>query len=158
MEHPQHYKRRNRLPQPKFQLRLTGIFAGLCALALIGQTLVIGAQLTEAAQGMSSGGNELADAVPGLMWRSWLGSAALILPALMLIGVRITFRFAGPLFRMERHLEAVAAGEWPEPCKIREKDDMQDLCVVMNAALESARAQGAAEARNASSATEKIAA
>lgn len=136
------YRRKNRLPQPRFQLRLVGVFAGLCVLALLSQTLVIGWQLTEHAQSMSAGGAQLAAAVPWIMVRSVLISAALTLPALMLIGVRITFRFAGPLYRIERHLESVARGESPGPCRIRKTDDMQQLCQMVNAALDSARAEG----------------
>ena len=142
MKQDQSNKRRSRLPQPRFQLRLVGVFAGLCALALLGQALVVGALLTEISGTMSSGGSQLGESVPEIMVRSVLASALLILPPLMLIGIRITFRFAGPLYRIEQHLKTVVKGEWPGPCQVRKTDEMQELCQLLNAALESARAQG----------------
>ena len=50
---------------------------------------------------------------------------------------------------INRVLGAVARGEWPAPCHIRESDELQELCGLMNAALENARAQGEAAARRA---------
>ena len=159
MNQQQTYKRRNRLPQPRFQLKLVASFAGMCVLALLGQVLVVGAQLTETSSMMSSGGVQLADAVPGIMTRSLLASAVLVLPALVLIGIRLTFRFAGPLYRIEQHLRSVAAGERPGHCRIRKTDDLQELCQLVNEALDSARSQGEADAaKNTSQDSKRMAA
>lgn len=141
------WKRRKKLPQPGFQLRLVGAFAGLCVLALVAQTFVLGAQLMRFSGTMPSGGGHLAGELTELLSRTLAISLVLVLPALLVIGVFVTFRIAGPLFRFERHLEAVARGEWPGPCRIRSKDDLQDLCRLLNEGLEGARALGAAEGR-----------
>ena len=140
-----HPKRRNKLPQPRLQLRMVGAFAGLCILALLTQILVLGALLTRLANTLPAGGRELGIELPGLLTNTFLISLVLLLPALLLIGIRITFRIAGPLFRFERHLESVASGEWPGHCQIRQSDDMQKFCKSLNGALDSAREQGRRE-------------
>ncbi len=146
MESPR-LKRRITLIQPRLQLRLVGTFAGMCALGLLAQSLVLGAQLTSVARELPSGGVRLGQALPGILVQGLALSFALLVPALLVIGIRATFRIAGPLYRFEQHLQAVARGEWPEPCPIREADDLQDFCKSLNAALESARAQGEAAGR-----------
>jgi len=138
----QAWVRRNKLPRPRLQLRLVGAFACLCALALMTQAFVLATELSRLAGGLPSGGRALAEALPGVLARSLGISVLLLLPALVWIGIRVTFRIAGPMYRFERHLEAVARGAWPGPCRIREGDDLQEFCELLNAALESARAQG----------------
>jgi hypothetical protein len=56
--------------------------------------------------------------------------------------VRLTHRVAGPLFRLERHLEAVKAGQDPGELRLREEDQLQGLAELVNEALAAAR-QGA---------------
>ncbi len=138
----QHRKRRIKLIKPRLQLRMVGAFFGLCALGLVAQTLVIGAVLMTFATEMPSGGTLLAEALPDLLAKTLLLSFALLVPALLLIGIRITFRVAGPLFRFERHLQEIASGEWPEPCTLRATDDLQEFCTLLNVALQRARNMG----------------
>jgi len=139
------WMRRSTLPQPRLQLRLAGAFAGLCALSLVAQALVLATELSKLADALPSGGLYLSEALPGTLARTLAISALLVLPSLLLIGIRMTFRIAGPMFRFERYLEAVARGERPGPCQIRRTDELQEFCAKLNAALESARAQGVAE-------------
>ena len=145
--HDHTWRRRNKLPKPGLQLRLVGAFAGLCLLALLSQTLVMGVALSGLAGSLPSGGGHLASEVPGLLTRTFLWSCALLLPALLLIGILITFRVAGALTGLERHLQAVVRGEVTGPCQLRRKDDLQDFCALMNEALECERARGADEER-----------
>ena len=143
------YKRRIKLIQPRLQLRMMGAFLGLSVLCLLAQTLVLGTHLTTTASTMPTGGLYLAREIPGMLIESLLLSFLVLLPALLLIGIRITFKVAGPLYRFERHLREIRGGEWPEPCRIRKSDQLQEFCELMNAALESARAQGEAQGRQA---------
>lgn len=138
------HKRRIKLIQPSLQLRLIGAFAGVTALALIAQVLVLGVSLSRFAGGLGASGAAFVEALPGLLGTCLAASVALVLPALVLIGVRVTFRVAGPLYRMERHLEAVARGEQPGPCRIREHDQLQQFCATLNEALARTTASQAA--------------
>lgn len=143
----QHHKRSIKLIQPGLQMRMVGAFLGLSVLGLLTQVLMLAAQLTSTASEMPTGGLYLARELPGMLTQSLLVSFLLLLPAVLLIGIRITFKIAGPLHRFERHLDEIRKGEWPEPCRIRDSDDLQDFCELLNGALESARAQGEARGR-----------
>jgi hypothetical protein len=141
MEKPTFHKRRIRLIKPRLQLRLIGAFAGLCALALLVHTLMVGALLMSVAGKLPQAGMHLANALPAALGEALFWSFFLLLPSLLLIGVHLTFKIAGPLFRFERHLGEVVRGEEPGPCRLRKTDDLQELCALLNQALESERAR-----------------
>lgn len=143
---PRH-RRRIKLIKPRLQLRMIGSFLGLCTLGLLAQTLVLGSLLLQTSADLPIGGAYLARELPTLLLRAGLLSLGLLMPALLLIGTHITFRIAGPLFRFERHLAEVARGKWPEPCRLRKGDDLQEMCSLINRALDSAREQGEEAAR-----------
>ena len=134
--------RRRKLPQPQFQLRMSGAFAGLCTLAMVVHTLVMGVALLRLSARMEPGGAQLFQALPTLLFTSLLLSMVVVLPCLVFLGVGLLFRVAGPLYRMERHLAEVRDGEWPEPCKIRKGDSLQEFCSLLNQSLEAARQHG----------------
>ncbi len=137
---PKRYQRKNRLPNPQFQLRWIGTILGYCALALIVQTLVVGAQVAQSAEEFAMAETNPLQLIHGILLRSLLLAAVLVLPCLAVMALKRTFVTAGPLYRFEQHLKQVAAGEWPGECRIREGDEHQNLCDLLNAALESARA------------------
>ena len=138
-------RRRIKLIQPRLQLRMVGAFFGLSCLALLVQALTLSAQMVSLSRRLPSDGGHVTEALPGVMGYTLLVSFLLLLPALLLVGIHTTFRIAGPLHRLERHLAAVARGERPEPCRIRKNDELQEFCLLLNEALESARSQGATE-------------
>ena len=137
---PPQFKRRNRLPDPKFQLRWIGTILGFCALALIVQTLVVGAQFAQAAQELTNPDVDPLQLMNSILIRSLFMAAFLVMPCLAIMALQRTFLTAGPLYRFEQHLKKVASGEWAGECKIRAGDEHQNLCDLINAALESARA------------------
>jgi hypothetical protein len=61
-------------------------------------------------------------------------SLGVLLPLSFFVGVLVTFRVAGPLYRFERHLETIAAGQDPGVCRIRKGDELHDFCTTFNAA------------------------
>lgn len=136
---PEHARRTRKLIKPGIQLRLAGIFAGLTVLCLLLQWLTFSSLLANAASAMPVGGDYLADLVPGLLFRSLLISMALALPLTLLVGVHVTHRLTGPIYRFESYLREVANGTQLGPCKIREGDDFAELCAQINAATEPVR-------------------
>jgi hypothetical protein len=68
---------------------------------------------------------DLADEVPALMIRVLAFTLAVIVPLLVAVGILLTFRTAGPLYRLETHLEAVIAGRETGPCRLRDGDELQ---------------------------------
>ena len=139
-------KRRSKLPNPRLQFRILGPLVGMFVLVLLLQALVLAAELTTFANQLPSDGPEVLEQTPGLLLRCVLISLCVLLPVVLLVGVHVTFRIAGPLYRFERHLTSIAEGEWPKPCRIRNGDRLQNFCRLLNEALEGAREQGAAEA------------
>lgn len=136
---PERAKRTKKLINPGLQLRLAGIFAGLTVLCLLLQWLTFSSLLSNAASSMPVGGDYLVDLVPGLLFRSLLVSMAVALPLTLLVGVHVTHRLTGPIYRFESYLREVAAGTQLGPCKIREGDEFSELCAQINAATEPVR-------------------
>jgi hypothetical protein len=50
------------------------------------------------------------------------------------VGVLSTFRIAGPIYRFEQYLRQVVKGEAEGPCRIRDGDELWDLCDLINQA------------------------
>ena len=66
----------------------------------------------------------------------------MLLPATLLIGIHATFRVAGPIYRFEQHLRAVASGMHAGDCRIRRGDELHDLCDSINAAVRALEGRG----------------
>ena len=132
-------RRRRKLIKARLQLRLVGAFAGLAALAMLLQFLVLGYLMTTAAAEIEGGGGELAAAVPGALLVVLGFSALILLPCFVGLGVIFTFRIAGPVHRFEQFLDNVAAGQQIGPCRIRDADDLHSLCEAINRATEPLR-------------------
>lgn len=146
---PKRYLRRQKLPLPTLQWKLIGCFVGLSALSLLLQYVLISSRLSQLAASMPSGSEYLANALPRTMGAVLAFSMLALLPMSAAIGVLITFRWAGPLYRFHVYLRQVAEGEAQGPCRIREKDELQELCGLINRALEAtqARAKGSGPAQ-----------
>jgi hypothetical protein len=141
------YPRRRKLPMPRLQLRMIGAFTGLTALALVLEFVLMAGRLSKLAARLPSGGEYLVDALPSLMLGVGGLSLLVLLPLTVALGVTITFRWAGPLYRIHVYLSEVAEGRANGPCRIRDEDELQELCVLVNSALAAERARGANDAR-----------
>ncbi len=140
------YKRRIKLIKPRLQLKLVGTFLGISALGFIMQALLVSLRLTESAAELPrSSGPALMAMVPKLPIEILLLSFGLVLPLTFAIGVLTTFRMAGPVYRFEQFLRAVADGEETEPCRLRKGDELTDLCAIINEVTEPLRKANAAD-------------
>src|SRR3954463_15748385 len=61
--------------------------------------------------------------------------AAFMLPAYAIDTIKLSHRFAGPIFSLRRAIREVAAGEPPRKLKFRRRDFWQDLAGDYNAML-----------------------
>ena len=134
--------RRTRLVPRTFQRRLVWRFVGLATLAMTLQFLLLGFFLFRAVSGLEGDGGELYRELPATMLTVFGLTAVVLVPLLFAFSVYMTFRVAGPVYRLERYLEAVVAGETREPCRIRGGDELQELCNLVNRATEPVRAAG----------------
>lgn len=133
------YKRRIKLIKPRLQLKLIGAFMGLSGLSFLLQVLVLGRRLSEMSVMLPNDGAYLHSLTPGLLTDVLLFSFGLLLPLTFAVGVVVTFRIAGPVYRFEQYLTAVRNGEATEPCRIRRGDELQDLCDEINLTVEAVR-------------------
>ena len=88
---------------------------------------------------MEGAGGQLAAEVPRVMLEVLTFSLVILLPVIFAFGILLTFRIAGPVYRFEQYLGSVARGEQLGPCKIRDGDELQNLCDAINAATEPLR-------------------
>lgn len=132
-------RRKQRLIQPRLQIWLISSFLGLSLLALTMQFLLLAAMLMNFAADLPQDGTLLVQELPRMLGWVLALSIGICLPLTVCVGVLVTFRIAGPLYRFEKHFEALARGENPGPCRLRKGDQLQGLCGVINGAVDRLR-------------------
>ena len=128
------HKRRIKLIKPRLQIKLTLIFMGFSALALLLQYLLLTSSLTSAALRLPSDSALMLREISSVLLRSIAISFALFMPPIFMIGVLTTFRFAGPLHRLENFMRATIRGEAPEDVRLRKGDEpeLHDFASLLN--------------------------
>lgn len=53
-------------------------------------------------------------------------------PLVILIGLVLSNRIAGPIYRIHKHLDALCSGDYSQRLKLREKDELQDIAASAN--------------------------
>jgi hypothetical protein len=139
------YRRRIKLIKPKLQLKLVGVFVGLSALGFLLQSLHVGLRLSELAASVPEGGSYLMAVMPELPLEILLVSFGMLLPLTIAVGILVTFRIAGPVYRFEKYLQSVLRGEELGPCRIRKGDEFQELCELINQVTAALRQQRSGE-------------
>lgn len=138
---PVAYRRRIKLIKPRLQLKLIGVFVGLSALGFLLQSLHVGLRLSELAASVPEGGSYLMAVMPELPIEILLVSFGMLLPLTIAVGILVTFRIAGPVYRFESYLKSVLRGEEIGPCRIRKGDEFQELCELLNQVTAALREQ-----------------
>ena len=93
------FKRRIKIIKPQLQLKLVGIFVGLSALAVLLQSVLVAHRLTQLSADIPVGGQYLVDAMPGVLTEILVFTFGLVLPLIFAVGVLVTHRIAGPVYR-----------------------------------------------------------
>jgi hypothetical protein len=138
-----HYKRRIKLIQPRLQLKLTGWFLSVTLIGMLLQYMLLGYFLTQLAMQLPGQGGYVVAQADRMLLQSLGLSFVLVLPLTLAVGILVTFKVAGPVYRFEKHLDSVARGEDVGPCRIRKGDELQELCRRINAAVDALRARTA---------------
>ncbi|HED64299.1 MAG TPA: hypothetical protein ENJ09_01970 [Planctomycetes bacterium] len=140
---PRRHRRRIKLIKPRLQLRLTSVFVGLSALGFLLQSLHVALRLSELSTTIPEGGTYLMAVLPELPLEILAVSFGMLLPLTVAIGVMVTFRIAGPVYRFEKYLMEVHEGREVRPCKLRKGDQLQELCEIINIVTEPLRKENA---------------
>jgi len=152
-------RRTTKLIHPRLQLTLVSWFLGVAFVALVLQVLLLGAFLAELAARIPDQGAVVAAEANGMLMRAFVVSLLFLVPVTLGVGVLITFRIAGPVYRFEEYLDRIARGEEVGECRIRKGDQLQGLCDRINAAVAALRgARGAQTGAPTDGSTEREAA
>jgi nitrogen fixation/metabolism regulation signal transduction histidine kinase len=73
-------------------------------------------------------------------------SLSVLVPVTIGVGLVLTHRLAGPIYRFETYLRGIVSGEQNGRCKIRDGDELQEFCELLNDAISKLRTE-AREAR-----------
>ena len=133
------HKRRIKIIRPRLQMKLTLTFVGLTLLALMLQFMVFLRTMTSLAVSLPSDHDVLMDAVPEVLVQSLLLTFCVVVPLIFLVGVLLTFRIAGPVYRFETYLKQLLRGENPGECRLRKGDELEELCGLINQATQTLR-------------------
>lgn len=151
------FHRKRQLVKSRLQLKLILSLMGVACLATLFQIILVNRALSELGSQLPREGDLLLQAIPGIIRSSVMLTLAFLVPFMMGVGLVLTHRIAGPIYRFEQYLKSVAAGEHEGPCKIRKGDELQDLCDVINeavSALESRRSDDEVESDAAAEASQ----
>lgn len=127
-------QRKRQMILPNFQLRLVSKFVLLSMAALLCQFLFMGTLLTNMMRGFP-GAEGLVREVPTIVFKTVVFMAVLQLPILFM-GLILTFRIAGPVYRFESYLRSLARNQHRGPCTIRQKDEFSSLNDAINEVVE----------------------
>jgi hypothetical protein len=139
-------KRRKKFVKPEIQWSWISMTLLTVAVSAIAQAMIVVYLLSRLATQIPNDGESVLTLMPQYIVLS-LGLTVLFLtPLLVLVSVLVSFRIAGPLYRLETYLGQVAAGERPPDCRLRKGDKLQELCRLVNEATAPLRRHDQAEA------------
>ncbi|RJO66075.1 MAG: HAMP domain-containing protein [Myxococcales bacterium] len=72
----------------------------------------------------------------GILW-STLGLIVVLVAILIWLGIRVSHRIAGPMFRFEKSFNDITAGNTALRVYLREKDEMKPVAVAFNQMMDS---------------------
>ncbi|HVS17001.1 MAG TPA: hypothetical protein VMT18_00270 [Planctomycetota bacterium] len=141
-------QRKRVLILPRLQWRLVAAFLSAACISTVVQMLLLNLALTRLADETPAARGAVLEAAPDILWTQILLTFGLMVPLVIAVGLLETLRVAGPVHRFEGYLKDVIAGRRPEPCTVRDEDELHDLCRLINAATQPTIAAQAAEARS----------
>ena len=137
-----HFERKRQLVHARLQLKLILSLTGVACLASVLQIALVHRAISELGAQLPYEGDLLLKAAAGIMRSSLLLTLAFLVPLMMGVGLFLTHRIAGPIYRFEQHLRAVASGMHAGDCRIRRGDELHDLCDSINAAVRALEGRG----------------
>ena len=126
--------RSKRLVNRNVQVGLVGTFLTIAVMSAVLQLVLVHRSSGKLADRLAEP-EVLLGSLPDLLMGNLLITLGTLLPSMWFLGMLITHRIAGPLYRFERYFEEVARKGYQGPCVIRESDELQELCAKINAAM-----------------------
>lgn len=129
------FKRKQKLINKSLQLKMVAVFAAIGCTCALFQVVLVNFSLLEIARESASGGDEILRSARSMMFENVVWTICAMIPLMTCVGIIITHRVAGPAYRMTMHCNEIAKGGEVRPCKIREDDELQELCDALNAMI-----------------------
>ena len=139
---PQSNRRKVYLINPRFQWRFIGFMAVVSLLAiaiLFVSNVLFFRNMTQEALGAGlAPDNPYFDFLKeqkSALSMLYFGVSAVAFVVMMGLGVLYSHRIAGPLYRLNQHMKAIADGAEPSPVNFRKRDQFQELVESFNAMI-----------------------
>lgn len=130
-------KRRRKIIDRPLQLRLVGSFLAVACLAALFQVILLNNSMLGLAREMQELGDEVLSHTPKLLARNVALTLGVLIPCVLVVGILVTHRIAGPTYRFRMYLNEIAENGAPErPCRIRRNDELHDICALLNRAVD----------------------
>ncbi|MEM7164133.1 MAG: hypothetical protein AAF581_01640 [Planctomycetota bacterium] len=134
-------KRRSKIPKPELQLKLVFVFLCVALACVLLQFNLLNSAIADVATKIPGEGLIISQKISEVLKKHLFIGVALLVPLTVSVGVLVTFRIAGPVYRFEEYLKKIADGGDPGPLSIRKGDELGDLCHAINAAVATLREQ-----------------
>ena len=119
--------------------RLQLIFVGFAFTFILAALLVQGVAtnllLHRLSVKLANDGAVLVQEVSASIFSVLSATAIILLPVVVALGLWLSHRVTGPIYRLQSELQAIAKGGDVKPIRLREKDELQALAADLNAAL-----------------------
>jgi hypothetical protein len=128
----QKFRRKKKLIKPALQIKGAVAFLCTAGIGVLVQAMILVHALANVAGQVPNDRLVILDAVPKVLATNLVITFVFLVPLTLSIGILVTFRVAGPIYRFEHFLNQVLRGERPGPCRIRKGDELQDFCELLN--------------------------
>jgi nitrogen fixation/metabolism regulation signal transduction histidine kinase len=126
--------RKKKYIEPALQNHLIRSFLLATATALVLQYIVFASLASRIAREMPNDGAVFMDQLGTILMLALGGTLILVLPTTFLMGLTITHKVAGPVYRLSMYLREVRDGGKPKDARLRKGDQLHDLCRLVNEA------------------------
>ncbi len=130
--------RKRYLINPRLQLGAVAVLLGTGGLYVLLQASLLFRAITQVSESSPEGTELLNELLPILRFNLMV-TMLVIVPFTLAIGIFMTHKVVGPLYRFEQYLQQLVRGEKPGPCKLRDGDELQHLCELLNEATKPMR-------------------
>lgn len=134
------YRRTRYLIKPRLQMMFVLVFLSTASLYVLLQAILLNLTMQRVSQELPTGSEAVMPHVLSALRTNLFLTFAILIPVSLSIGIVVTFRVAGPVHRFETYLKQILSGERPGPCRLRDADELQELCSLINQVTEPLRA------------------
>jgi len=126
------HRRTRKLIRTKLQLKLTLWFVATAALCLLFQFFLFTSEMSQLGARLPGDSQFFYAHFLDTMLFVLLASLGVGLPLTFAVGVLLTFKVAGPIYRFTTFMREVKNGTQTAECRLRQGDELQDFCVLLN--------------------------